>query len=65
MENMEKDLRTLRKKEDNLMISGIAVLLFSVWDMVRFVMALIINPKILTDYIEGQVREREEAGSMS
>lgn len=53
MENMEKDLRTLRKKEDNLMISGIAVLLFSVWDMVRFVMALIINPKILTDYIEG------------
>ena len=49
---MNEDLRTLRRKEDNLGISGLAVLLFSMWDIVRFTMTLIMNPHALTDLLE-------------
>lgn len=49
---MNEDLKTLRRNEDSLYISGVAVLLFSLWDMVRFTMAVIMNPKMLKQFVE-------------
>jgi hypothetical protein len=57
---MNEDLKTLRRKEDNLGISGLAVLLFSMWDIVRFVMTLIMNPHALTDFLKNMGVEPDE-----
>ena len=57
---MNEDFKTLRRREDNLGISGLAVLLFSAWDIVRFVMTLVMNPHALTDFLERMSVEPDE-----
>lgn len=57
---MKEDLKTLRRKEDNLGISGLAVLLFSMWDIVRFVMTIIMNPHAFTDFLKNMGIAKDE-----
>ena len=46
------DFETLRHKKDNLIISGIALMVVGVWDIVKFAMAIILNPKMLLDAVK-------------
>ncbi len=46
------DFETLRHKKDNLIISGIALMVIGVWDIVKFAMAIILNPKMLLDAVK-------------
>lgn len=63
---MDDDFQELRKRKDNLLVSGFAVLIAGIWDVVKFAMAIIMNPKMLLDAVQysGIDKADEELGEV-